>query len=732
VRALRGRRRTLARLVIATFVAGFVAALLASIFLSTAARSTLREDAVQQNAALASHLAARFDLRVTDQIDLLGMLAGTSAFVDPGPQTSAELRVLLRASPRYDELFIVAPHGEVVAAAATRFFADPADQPRREDVIDGLRDGSFVALRHETPSVLEIGAVLADPNGELEGVLVAAVPLDVIQSHLLEMDVGAGTRRGFVDGEGRILVHPERDLVVAGEVIEFEPGPGLRAVVERGDRTFLVSGAATRHLGGAVIVEQSEADALRPVADRIRQLNALVVAVIAATVLSVMVVGGYVLRPLRPLTDAVARIGRGERNVRVEAPGDDEIGDLARQFNAMSEELDRREHQLAELEHLALVINSRADREMLCRDVVDGARSLFEADAAALHLAGEGDEAAVVISGELSQEALDPPAPPTEGLVVVDMVDGLHRISATVPGPEGSSLGTLLAVRDRLPGEGELDLVVSFVAFVGVALENVGRLELERRLVGELQETMEHRRDLVSNVTHELRTPLVCIQGFSESLLEQWHQFDDDDRRELLAKVLNHTQELDDLVGRMLDFSTIERGAFAIHRTRLQLRDVIAEAVSSLLPVLGSRPAHVDVPDVEVFADEKLLVRTLTNLLSNAAKYSEPGSPVWVSAHVRDDDVLVEVTDEGMGMSAAEVAQAFQPFWRAGRPGARGVRGAGIGLSLVAEYVRLMDGSHGARSRLGRGSTFYFTVPRADPVSGDPARPIDASQGDRR
>jgi two-component sensor histidine kinase len=140
------------------------------------------------------------------------------------------------------------------------------------------------------------------------------------------------------------------------------------------------------------------------------------------------------------------------------------------------------------------------------------------------------------------------------------------------------------------------------------------------------------------------------------------------------------------------------------------IRDAIEEVVTSLAPVLTGRPLNFDISDGQVVVDRAIFARTLSNLLSNAAKYSRPGTPIHIRTLLSGDQATVEVIDEGIGMTPDEVQQAFQPFWRAGRPGARRVRGAGIGLSLVAEYVRLLEGTYGVRSEPGRGSTFHFTV----------------------
>jgi signal transduction histidine kinase len=686
--------RLLTRLIAATVTAGLITALLGSILLVRTAQSALRDDALDGNAALARSLAARFDARVDEQLNALAMLASTAGLGAGEEEARTELRAILRASRMYDELYVVGPDGRVLAAAATRFLADPDAYGPRRDIIDTVHEGPFVALREDPPGIVELGVPVVDPAGETVGALVGAAPLDMLQSFLLQIDLVSGTQRSFVDGTGRFLVHPARDRVVAEERLELGEDRSVRGVVTRDGEDILVTAAPTRWLAGALVVEQRETDVLRPAADRIRQLVVLVVAVIAAIVISVVLVGNHLLRHLLPLTEAVNRLGRGERGVRVDALGRDEIGELAVRFNEMSAVLDRHASQLAELERLALDISSRAVRQDLCRDIVEGVRNLLGADGCELRLHDH-----------------DPEDVYSAGHVPADQDGG--SLTVIVPGYDAGALATLTVSRRDRFDPAERELLESFVAFAGVALENMRRLEIERRLVNELQETVEHRRDLVSTVTHELRTPLVCIQGFSETLVQEWDSFEERDRLSLLGKVLAHARELDDLVGRLLDFSAIERGAMTVNRARVDLRDAIEEVVTSLAPVLTGRPLNFDISDGQVVVDRAIFARTLSNLLSNAAKYSRPGTPIHIRTLLSGDQATVEVIDEGIGMTPDEVQQAFQPFWRAGRPGARRVRGAGIGLSLVAEYVRLLEGTYGVRSEPGRGSTFHFTVPLA-------------------
>ena len=115
-------------------------------------------------------------------------------------------------------------------------------------------------------------------------------------------------------------------------------------------------------------------------------------------------------------------------------------------------------------------------------------------------------------------------------------------------------------------------------------------------------------------------------------------------------------------------------------------------------------------------ADSVLLRRTLTNLLSNAVKYSEPGTRIVVRGSASGGVARVEVADEGTGLTSEEADRAFDPFWRASRVTSNSLRGTGLGLALVKEYVRVMGGDVTVESELGQGSTFTFTLPLPEPL----------------
>jgi signal transduction histidine kinase len=421
--------------------------------------------------------------------------------------------------------------------------------------------------------------------------------------------------------------------------------------------------------------------------------------------------------------------GAGSTEVAVDAMRAGAINYVAKDHGyveALPEVVDRawRHHDLAaralELQRLALLVTSATDREELFREIVDGAARLLRATSCVLMVESDGRLQAVSAMGAGAQQTTD--------LVVLDLIDGettpelrgeprvrQGRLVVPLPSEDGQSIGVLVVTgHEGDYTDEELQLSRVFASFAGIALRKLRQFELERVLVTELQQTLDARRDFVASISHELRTPLTSISGFTQTLRMHWNLLEADKREDLLERVDRNAEDLRSLVDELLDLARLERGrADRLRIERLGLHGQIVQVMEQLEHVLEGRELHVDVPNLEVEADASLLRRTLGNLLSNAVKFSEVDTPIVVRAHAEEDQVRVEVVDRGIGLPAWEASRVFDPFFRARSSVTNAVRGSGIGLALVREYVRAMGGEVFVESTPGEGSTFGFMLPRA-------------------
>ncbi|HTW97673.1 MAG TPA: ATP-binding protein, partial [Acidimicrobiales bacterium] len=229
------------------------------------------------------------------------------------------------------------------------------------------------------------------------------------------------------------------------------------------------------------------------------------------------------------------------------------------------------------------------------------------------------------------------------------------------------------------------------------------------RDVSREQEVDQLKSSLVSTVSHELRTPLTMIQGFSELLLSR--DLGAERSHEALEQVHSSAQRLGRLIDDLLSVSRIDSGKVTVELAALDATSVVDEVVTSFDDARVESSIGPGLP--AVLADRDKLVQILTNLVSNALKYSPAPAPVSLSAAVTGERLEISVRDEGIGMSEEERVRVFEKFNRVDRPEVRQVGGTGLGLYITKSLVALQNGELRVESRRGAGSTFTFTLPLA-------------------
>ena len=235
------------------------------------------------------------------------------------------------------------------------------------------------------------------------------------------------------------------------------------------------------------------------------------------------------------------------------------------------------------------------------------------------------------------------------------------------------------------------------------------------------EKELQDRRDaFVSIASHELRTPMTTIMGFSELLLNN-RSAPESSQRDWLNRIHQNSQVLSAIVDDMFNLSKIQTGKLAVNIERLALSGLVDEVLAGIEPDTDGR--HVlekaipsDIP--QVVADREKLTQVLINLVTNAVKYSPDGGTLTISARHEAERrrVIVAVADQGMGIAPEDLDDLFSSFHRISRPETQGIRGTGLGLSIVKGLVGLMGGEVWVKSELNKGSSFFFTVPtiRAD------------------
>ncbi|MCX6179565.1 MAG: ATP-binding protein [Chlorobiales bacterium] len=225
------------------------------------------------------------------------------------------------------------------------------------------------------------------------------------------------------------------------------------------------------------------------------------------------------------------------------------------------------------------------------------------------------------------------------------------------------------------------------------------------------------RRDFVSSVSHELRTPLTIISGYTETLLEG-AMHDPEHATSFLQIILQASQQLTALVNDVLDLSKIESGHIEYQFMAVDIKRVIAESVNLLQLSLNKKEIKLDIhlPDdlPLVYADAIYMEIVIRNLLDNAIKYvDERNGKIRISAFRSNNNIQVEVEDNGVGIAKANLSRIFERFYRVDKARSRQLGGTGLGLSIVKHIVLAHKGNVEVRSRVNQGTVFTIILPIA-------------------
>jgi len=255
---------------------------------------------------------------------------------------------------------------------------------------------------------------------------------------------------------------------------------------------------------------------------------------------------------------------------------------------------------------------------------------------------------------------------------------------------------------------------VGFIVLMTLAIVIASALVL-RYTIRQL-ELAQLKSGFVSNVSHELKTPIALIRLAVETL-EMGRARNDEERDKFIATIGRETQRLSRLVDNILDFARLEAGQKVLRLMPVDALELVRDTLDSFRPRLEDKGFAVitDLPDSlpAVRADAAALSQCLLNLFDNAIKYSRDRREVRLSAGVREDFVAISVSDRGIGIPPADQKRIFEKFVRVETGPVHDVKGAGLGLSLVDQIMR----AHGGRVELssvpGEGSTFTLLVPVA-------------------
>jgi PAS domain S-box-containing protein len=316
--------------------------------------------------------------------------------------------------------------------------------------------------------------------------------------------------------------------------------------------------------------------------------------------------------------------------------------------------------------------------------------------------------------GEAAEKFVDTPF--AEHLHSDDLPQMAERYKRRMAGEEVTPLYELALVRsDGSKVYAEVNAGV--ITYEGKPADLVILRDItERKQLEEEQSKLERMKtEFLSNISHELRTPLQSITGFTKLML-QGKVPDPETQKEFLTIIDSQSENLCGLIESLLDMSRIESCRFDINKAPMSLRDLIQDVVHGFHNTANAKNIALteDIPAAlpEIEADEGRLRQVMTNLLGNAIKFSKDGGKITVKAEAEDSNVLVQVTDCGIGIPKEAMKHLFEKFYQGDGSITRGYGGSGLGLYISKQIIEAHGGRIWAESKPGKKTKLAFIIPR--------------------
>ncbi len=506
-----------------------------------------------------------------------------------------------------------------------------------------------------------------------------------------------------------------------------------------------VSSRVSRSLGldlsGPIVVDDLESDTLpepyrRPAREAAARFG--IRAILTAPILAEeQRIGGLSLASARP------RSWTKEEVALVEAVG--------RQLGATVERLRLLEEVQAHVKRMQrlAVLGTSMNRPLTMQEVIavigEGAQTLSGADRVAVYTRGSGESILCPWSRGLSREYITRALARTRempGAKLLEdtrpiMIPDVHLLPKTAPVRtlaeaegfravalwplvyEGRAIAAVGCYFDapRTWSEGEREVMEAFVRQAAVALESARLYTSLQEMNQELQEALQAKDEMIQNVSHELRTPLTLIQGYVELLAQETLGSLSAEQQDAVRILDRESSRLRFMVERLLMLQTLDPESFRMIRLEPApwLRQV-ARSWQRRAEISGIQLALELAPDLPDFqGDPDMLGQVIDNLLDNAFKFSPEGGRVSISAWHDAGEVVIAISDQGVGIPPDKLERIFERFYQVDGGPTRRFRGMGIGLALCHEIVRGHGGRIWAKSAgEGRGSTFYIALPAAE------------------
>ena len=417
---------------------------------------------------------------------------------------------------------------------------------------------------------------------------------------------------------------------------------------------------------------------------------------------------------------------------------------IAIQQARLYEQVQRRVDELVFLEHVGRTVTSSLDLEQILATVMEKTALVLKAEACSILLLDKESKELVfrAAAGPRSDKVKGLRMPLGQGiagqviqqgrpLLAHNVKDDPHfypDIDASTGFITRSVLAVPLEVKEKAIGvieamnkatgnfgQTDVKLLSSIARWAAIAIENVQLMEQasETQILRELDRL---RSELIANVSHELRTPLGLIKIFATSLQREETSFDREIRQRFLHGIEDETDKLEEIVDNLLDLGRLDSERLRLDKQPTDLGELAERVLQAMRAQFTGHRFVYDLPPTPLVArvDAQRVEQVLRNFLTNAIKYSPVGGAIAVQGYQDEGEVLISVSDEGIGIPSQEQEKIFERFYRVDNKVTRRVRGAGLGLSVCQGIIEAHEGRIWFESTPGAGSTFYCLLPVGD------------------
>lgn len=230
-----------------------------------------------------------------------------------------------------------------------------------------------------------------------------------------------------------------------------------------------------------------------------------------------------------------------------------------------------------------------------------------------------------------------------------------------------------------------------------------------------LSKVDELRKDLIANVSHDIKTPLTMIKAYAE-MIKDISGDDPEKRNEHLDVIINETEYLDKLVIDMLEYSKMQAGYIELSKSNVELAKIVKKVLKTLKSIIDEKNIRVThkLDNVVVYCDEVKINQVINNFITNAVKYTDNNGKIEITLKDLDEDVRLDVKDNGKGIKEEEIPYIWDRYYKIDKNFSRNTKSFGLGLAIAKAILEAHHAKYGVTSKVGEGSNFYFIIKKAE------------------